>query len=283
MPEKILKGRYLVKEKIGEGGQCFVFLCRDQKTSKELVVKQLKEKTQSLERKEENFYLFTNEYQLLKDLQHPNLPKVLDIFMEDDNYYITEEFIKGRILSSIIKQKAPLPEKQVLLWGIQLAEVIYYLHQNNIIYRDLKPKNIVVTEDEKLCLVDFSSSRIYKAQQTMDTVLIGTSGYCPPEQYGFTQTDGRSDVYSLGVILHQMLTNINPAKSPFEFALVNTINKEVTAKTSKLIEKATAFEANNRFQSIKRMKIALEEALKELEEKDENTNSVWRFLTRKIW
>jgi WD40 repeat protein len=164
---------------------------------------------------------FKREALMLAGLQHPHLPRIYDHFLEIRHWYLVMDFIAGETLEDYL-QRMPghkLPFDEVVDYGIQLCTVLDYLHtrQPPIIFRDLKPANIMRGPEGHLYLIDFGIARHFKPGQAKDTVAFGSPGYAAPEQYGQTQTTPRSDIYNLGAILHQMLTGRDPAQTPFFF------------------------------------------------------------------
>lgn len=259
----ILSNRYQVVRSLGRGGMSNVYLCRDLHLTGKMWV--LKEMTVSYgDPREQALAIkqFEMEANLLAHLDHPNLPQVIDYFTQGGKYYLVMEYVDGQDLGTIIaKSPGPLPEKKVIEFGIQIATVLYYLHcrkPNPIIFRDLKPSNIMVCGD-LIKLIDFGIARIFNPSKAGDTMRIGSPGYAPPEQYS-GQTDPRSDVYSLGVTLHQLLTKRDPAstQTPFKIPPARSLNPKVSKEMEKIIEKATRSEPNHRFSSALEMKRALQ-------------------------
>ncbi len=164
---------------------------------------------------------FKREALMLASLQHPHLPRIYDHFQEIGHWYLVMDFIAGETLEDYLQRKPghKLPFDEVVDYGIQLCTVLDYLHtrQQPIIFRDLKPANIMRGAEGHLYLIDFGIARHFKPGQAKDTVAFGSPGYAAPEQYGQTQTTPRSDIYNLGAILHQMLTGRDPAQTPFFF------------------------------------------------------------------
>lgn len=203
---------------------------------------------------EENKRLFFQEAELLRALSHPNLPLIADFFDNNGRPTMVMEFIQGQTLEDYIRDtNAPLLEQQALKYGIQVARVLHYLHTRTppIIYRDMKPSNVMVTPEGVVKLIDFGVARTYKARKSKDTVAMGSAGYAPKEQYGKGQTDARSDVYALGATLLHLVTNMPPI--PLQTPAVGSIrkiNKSIHAKTEQAIIKAMAMEASDRFQTM---------------------------------
>ncbi len=165
---------------------------------------------------------FKREALLLAGLTHPNLPSIYDHFSEAGRWYLVMDFIEGETLEERLNKEPEgrLSVEEAQRIGIQLCTVLGYLHgrQPPIIFRDLKPANIMMTPDGHLYLIDFGIARHFKPGQAKDTIAFGSPGYAAPEQYGKAQTTARSDIYSLGANLHQLLTGIDPSQTPFQFA-----------------------------------------------------------------
>src|SRR5947199_3936032 len=154
-------------------------------------------------------------------MDHPHLPLVYEHFQTPGHCYLVMDFIAGETLEQYQSQ-APnrrLLLSEVLEIGIQLCRVLDYLHSQHppIIFRDLKPANIMRTPTGQLYLIDFGIARYFKPGQAKDTVALGSLGYAAPEQYGTAQTTPRADIYSLGAVLHQLLTGNDPSEAPFQF------------------------------------------------------------------
>ena len=139
-------------------------------------------------------------YRRLMNLPHPYLPKLYEARSGPDETVVVEEYIEGRSVA-----EAHPTEKQLRKWLLELCEVLHHLHRNQIVHRDIKPSNLLIGADGHIRLIDFDAAREEKPQAGSDTRLIGTRGYAPPEQYGFAQTDGRADIYALGVTFRQLL------------------------------------------------------------------------------
>lgn len=216
---KLLKQRYRVIHVIGRGGMGTVYIGRDLQLGNRLVaIKEMIQDGLSQAERMEAARNFKREAHLLAGLQHPHLPSIYDHFEEDQRWYLVMSFVKGQTLTEYLRAKhGRLPVGEVIEIGIALCSVLHYLHTNNppIVFRDLKPSNIMRTVDGHIYLIDFGIARLFKAGQTKDTTNHGTSGYASPEQYGMTQTTPRSDIYSLGATLYQLLSGYEPANTPF--------------------------------------------------------------------
>ncbi|GAC1557316.1 MAG: hypothetical protein NVS2B2_14500 [Ktedonobacteraceae bacterium] len=195
---------------------------------------------------------FQQEANLLGSLQHPNLPHVYDAFSKQGRSYLVMEYIEGKTLLQILRENdaRPIPVAQVLAYALQLCDVLAYLHQQRppIIFRDLKPSNVMVTEAGQIYLIDFGIARLFKEGQQQDTALLGSLGYAPPEQHGFAQTNQRSDLYALGATLHFCLTGKDPSSSGYQFAFpsVRENNPQVPVELNQLIQRLVAKDEQQR-------------------------------------
>ncbi len=221
--QPLLKQRYRIVSLAGRGGMGAVYKATDIELGNRLVaVKEMSQRGLNGREKAEAVRGFKHEALLLAGLQHAHLPRIYDHFLENGHWYLVMDFIAGETLENYLARMPGrrLPLEEVLDYGIQLCTVLEYLHtrQPPIIFRDLKPTNIMRSTEGQLYLIDFGIARHFKPGQEKDTAAFGSPGYAAPEQYGQTQTTPRTDIYNLGAILHQMLTGKNPAQTPFFFA-----------------------------------------------------------------
>jgi len=222
-PNLLLKQRYRILGQVGKGGFSAVYKVEDSQFGNRLLaVKEMSQSGLSPQEIIEAADAFKQEALLLAGLQHPHLPRVYDHFSEAGRWYFVMDFIEGETLEEYLNNAKGkrLPIEQVLQIGIDLCGVVGYLHtrQPTIIFRDLKPANIILTPEGHLYLIDFGIARHFKPGQSKDTIAFGSPGYAAPEQYGNTQSTPRADIYSLGATLHQLLTGNDPSGSPFQFA-----------------------------------------------------------------
>jgi serine/threonine protein kinase len=204
--DNLLEGKYRILSTLGQGGMGRVYLAENIKLGTLWAIKHLQKKPSS----SCNLYIEPN---ILKKLNHPALPRIFDIFEDAGNIYIVVDYIEGVSLDKKLEEVGSFPEEVVLEWAAQLCDVLMYLHgikPNPIIYRDMKPANIILAEGGRLKLIDFGIAREYKSGTCSDTICIGTRGYAAPEQYGAGQTSVASDIYSLGVTLYHLLTGKSP-------------------------------------------------------------------------
>lgn len=218
-----LKERYHILTPIGKGGFGAVYKAADTLFGYRCVaIKEMDQSRLSSHAVAEAIEAFKREALLLASLQHPNIPTIYDYFGEAGHWFLVMDFIEGETLEAHLDQAREryLPVEKVLDVGIQLCKVLGYLHtrQPPIIFRDLKPANILLTSSGRISLIDFGIARHFKPGQSRDTIAFGSLGYAPPEQYGKTQTTPRADIYALGATLHQLLTGNDPSQTPFRFA-----------------------------------------------------------------
>jgi hypothetical protein len=264
-PETIIRGargEYKIIGLIGRGGMGAVYRAQRLADGTIWALKEMRPQQDAPPAEaEENRRLFEQEAALLEQLRHPNLPVVADRFDYQGRPVMVMEFVPGQTLEDRIREtNATLLEQQVLGYGIQVARVLHYLHSLTppIIYRDLKPSNIMITPDGVLKLIDFGVARTHKRGKSKDTVAMGSAGYAPPEQYGKGQTDARSDVYALGATLLHLLTNMPPIplQTPSPGG-IRKLNLSVDEQTEAVIIKAMAADQNARYQTAAELEQAL--------------------------
>jgi serine/threonine protein kinase len=221
-PSMLFRDRYFILYKVGAGGFGSVYKARDTLCGDRLVaIKEVRLQGLPSQAMSEAAAAFQREVDVLSQLHHPNLPRIYEHFQIADQWYLIMEFIEGETLEAY-QGRAPnrkLLLSEVLDIGIRLCRILDYLHsqQPPIIFRDLKPTNVIRASTGQLYLVDFGIARYFKPGQAKDTVALGSPGYAAPEQYGKAQTTPRADIYSLGALLHQLLTTSDPSESPFRF------------------------------------------------------------------
>ena len=200
--------RYEIVKRLGGGGMGNVYQAKDLRLSNRFcAIKEMIDLYSEPEEHERTLKEFEREAALLATLNHPNIPTVYDYFMADDKYYLVMEYVDGMDMNQLLKEiGTKLPEQNVVNIAIQICDVLYYLHTHKppIIYRDLKPSNIMLTGDDRITLVDFGIARFLTANLT-DITTIGTMGFVPPEVYE-EKIEPASDIYSLGATLFYFLT-----------------------------------------------------------------------------
>lgn len=247
---ELIDGRYKILRKLGEGGMSVVYLAVNEKVNKHWAIKEVKK--EGVENFETVHQRLLTEADILKRLHHPNLPDIVDIIENEETFLLVMDYIEGRQLESIVQEYGPQKEETVVNWGKQLCDVLSYLHSQNppIIYRDMKPANVMVQKDGKVVLIDFGTAREFKASQAEDTLCLGTCGYAAPEQYkGQGQSDIRTDIYCLGVTLYYLLTGHNPICKPYEIYPIRYWNTNLSSGLEMIILKCTRKNPSKRYQS----------------------------------
>ncbi len=250
---RLLKQRYRVMYAVGKGGMGTVYIGEDTHLGNRLVaIKEMSQGSLSAVERLRAAKDFQHEAHLLAELQHPNLPSIYDHFEENHRWYLVMSFINGQTLTAYLRANSGrLPVEEVLAIGVVLCNVLSYLHRHRppIIFRDLKPTNIMRTGDGHIYLIDFGIARFFKPGQTKDTATHGSSGYAPPEQYGKVQTTPRSDIYSLGVTLYYLLSGYEPAKTPFRLPPLQSLVPAAPPQLVALINQMLNLDERERPQS----------------------------------
>lgn len=239
-------GRYLILRILGQGGMGKVYLAQNMNTGTFWAIKEII-------RGNGSEIDLPAEPKLLKNLDHPALPRLFDVLEQNGNLYMVFDYIEGIPLDRKLETEGCIPEETVIDWAIQLCGALDYLHNlkpHPVIYRDMKPSNIILTGSGALKLIDFGIAREYKPQSAGDTVYIGTRGYAAPEQYGTGQTTAASDIYSLGITLHQLITGKNPTEAPSDLRPVRFYNELLSQELEAIVVKCMAEQATERYQSV---------------------------------
>jgi Serine/threonine protein kinase len=244
----VLEGKYEILKEIGRGGMSIVYLAMDARLNKQWAVKEIIKKGSG-----ENDEIIENslltEAKLMKNLDHAALPRIIDIIDNKTTIYVVMDYIEGESLDKILNEYGAQPEETVIGWAMQLCDALAYLHSQKppIIYRDMKPSNIMLKPEGNIKIIDFGIAREYKEKSLADTTVLGTKGYAPPEQYN-GQTDARSDIYALGKTIHQLLTGIDPREGK-KYAPVREWNPELTEGIEIIVNKCVEPVAENRYQN----------------------------------
>ena len=261
---RILSNRYRLLERVGQGGMGAVYVAQDIQLGDRLVA--VKEMSMSRLAQQEippAVEQFKSEAHLLASLHHINLPVIYDHFSEESRWYLVMSFVQGSTLQTCLDTATNkrLPIDEVVRIGIDLCNVLGYLHthQPQIIFRDLKPLNIMITPQEQIYLIDFGIARHFKQDQRKDTAFYYSVGYAPPEQYGQSQTGPRSDIYSLGATMHQMLSGHKPASRPFHFPALQLLDPAIPASLAQVIAQMLEMDEQQRPPSMAAVRTALEQ------------------------
>jgi len=263
-PGDVIKKHYEIKKELGHGGQVIVYLCEDTETKSQIVLKECIFKGLSRDERAKELDLFAKEAEILKTITHQNLPKVYEFFNEGESHFIVEEYIDGTSLDRILKQHGCLPEEKVIEIGLQMTSILTHLHNNNppVIIRDIKPANIIIKESGNVYFIDFTIAR-YAVKDKEDTVRMGSPGYAPPEQYRGLSTP-QTDIYSLGVTFHQLLTGHDPLNSPFMLPPACSLKSYLLSDWDSIICKACELTPERRYNSAEELELDLLDLRKSL-------------------
>ncbi len=276
LPYSFLQNRYRIISQVGTGGFGVVYKATDTQHADRLVaIKEIELSGLRPRAVIDATDAFKREVQLLSQLTHPNLPCIYDYFTTPERWYLAMEFIEGETIEQYAS-KAPegrLPLSEILDIGLQLCTVLDYLHsqQPPVIFRDLKPANIMRTSRGHVYLIDFGIARHFKPGQAKDTVALGSPGYAAPEQYR-AQTTPRSDIYSLGALLHHLLTTHDPAETPFQFTPLWPNSHLAIVELGMLVMQMVEWDASQRPANMQIIKQELQRIA-----------HVWRALNMHFW
>lgn len=255
----ILEGKYKILNKIGQGGMSIVYLAMNERANKQWAIKEVrKDGIHNFEVVRQGLIVET---EMLKKLRHPYLPSIVDVIDRDGCFLIVMDYIEGNTLARTLEEYGAQEQENVIAWAKQLCDVLEYLHSCNppIIYRDLKPSNIMLKPDGTISLIDFGTAREYKELNIADTTCLGTQGYAAPEQFGgMGQTDARTDIYCLGTTMYHLVTGHNPSEPPYEIRPIREWNPGLSQGLEKIIRKCTYKNPEDRFGSCAEVLYALE-------------------------
>ncbi len=244
----VIDGKYEILKEIGRGGMSIVYLAMDKRLNKQWAVKEIRKKGSG-----KNDEIVVNsllaEANMMKRLDHPALPRIVDIIDNGVTIYVIMDYIEGESLDKILNEYGAQTEELVIGWAKQLCDALAYLHSQKppIVYRDMKPANVMLKPEGNIKIIDFGIAREYKEQNLADTTVLGTKGYAPPEQYS-GQTDGRSDIFALGMTMHHLLTGVDPRNGE-PYAPVRQWNPELSEGIEIIIDRCVEPAAENRYQT----------------------------------
>lgn len=259
--EQIVNHRYVVIGTLGRGGLSIVYEVADLTLPRRWALKQFVPPRLGDEELAQVREQFKREVELLSRLSHPRLPRVVDAFHWNGHDYMVMERIEGETLAACLAAASePFDEGRCQVWALQVLEVLAYLHEQSppIIFRDIKPENLMVDSARGIRFIDFGIARLFNPVKAQDTVFMGTPGFAPPEQFRRHQSDPRSDLYSLGATLHCLLTLRDPALNPFAFEPISLVNPRVSKRMEQVVQRALEIRPENRFQSARDMACVLQ-------------------------
>lgn len=254
---RLLNNRYEILSELGAGGFGAVYKARDTQAHGKLVaVKQINLQGLSSQEIITATSTFNREADILSSLSHPLLPRIFDRFSDPEHWYLTMTFIDGQTLDeyanerlvSPLREQPGLPLNEALAIALQLCDVLSYLHtrQPPVIFRDLKPGNIMRTRSGRLYLIDFGIARHFKPGQARDTIPFGSPGFAAPEQYGRAQTTPQADIYSLGALCSFLISGNDPSEHPFHFPPLHFYEMDGLDELNSLIQRMIALDPAER-------------------------------------
>lgn len=259
----VLLDRYEIQEIVGMGGMGAVYRARDKnfKAIRLVAVKEMMSLVTDAVIRQNIFQIFEREANILATLRHPTIPRIYDYFTIAERAYLVLEFIHGKNLEQLISEAETFfPEEQLLTWAIEICDVLDYLHSHKpepIIFRDIKPSNIMNTLQNHVALIDFGIAKVFESGQK--NTMVGTQGYSPPDQYRGEATP-KVDIYALGATLHHLLTLRDPQlEAPFSFneRSISEINPNVSKEFAAVVERALEYKPGDRYETAAEMREAL--------------------------
>ncbi|MHC9539643.1 MAG: ankyrin repeat domain-containing protein [Vulcanimicrobiota bacterium] len=261
---EILRGRFRIAEILGSGAYGVVYRVQDMENEGvQWAIKEIWEGSLSDDERQEALTRFNHEAALLRSLNHTGIPKVIDFFSIGPCHYIVMEYIEGKTLESLMKEK-PLDEHVVIRWAIKICDILDYLHNlkpEPVIFRDLKPDNIMVNPKGRVLLIDFGTARYFNPVKVRDTIALGTPGFSPPEQYGAAQSDTRSDIYALGATIYHLLTGADLESMNFKFPPLRNYNRDFSPVLEKALARSLEADREKRFTDVGEFRRVLKSAL----------------------
>lgn len=295
-------GKYRIIKKLGQGGEGCVYLAQDESLSRLVAVKRLWDQGKKETRGEGNAGRETErirqgeeprqekesrqekeirqEAAFLRDLRHPMLPVVYELFYEE-GWYLVMEYMEGISLHNYIQTQGPIGEEQGRIWGVALLDVLAYLHtrETPVIYRDFKPDNIVVCRDKTLRLVDFGAAVFHRFGEDGDGRMAYTAGFAAPEQMGTgggkARADERSDIYAFGKTLYYMFTGVEPGSPPDTVLSVYAYNPLLSGELERIIRRCIAEDPKARYQ-------VAAEVMRDLEKRERHRDGRRREFVRHV-
>ena len=261
----LICGKYEIIRVIGKGGMSVVYLARDYVTGQQYAIKDVERSGQD-DNNKVVVQSLAAEGHMLKQLSNPHLPRISDLIEDVNSFMLVMDYVEGESLDRVIQREGPQSPENIYNWCIQICDVFHYLHNQPqpVVYRDMKPANIILQPNGNIMMIDFGTARTQKVGQYMqsDTICIGTEGFAAPEQFGgISQSDARTDIFCLGATIYNMLTGHSPCNPPkgilplshFDPALVDT-------PLDAIIKKCTRMDPNERYQTALELKADLEQA-----------------------
>ncbi len=255
--DEVILEKYKILDFLGEGGLAYNYLARMLKPPYiRVVIKQTKRKQELDGEISEDRFQMEREYRLLSELDHPGIPRVFEMFEIDNILYFAREYREGTLFTDLIEEGMKPAAIESAAWHI--LNLLDYLHDRGIVYRDLKPSNFLLDNDDRVFLFDFGTARFHKPGKEKDTIALGTPGFAAPEQYGARQTKTTADIYSFGAVLYYMITGDNPEKRPFEIGSEKNLEQKISElHLRSVLKKCLELDPEKRYNSIYQLRTGL--------------------------
>lgn len=246
----ILDGKYEVIKILGKGGMGIVYLCKNIRFENLWAIKEIIKDTKNID--------ILTEANILKNLEHLGIRRIIDVFYENNKLYMVQDYIEGQTLEEYVKTSSSIKRDEICGITLDLCDIVGYLHNHNpaIIYRDLKPSNIIITSSRKVVLIDFGISKVYKEDTVKEIACGGSNGYAAPEQYGSGKSCMQTDIYGLGMLIYFMLKGKSPCTG-IEPLLDENYAKDVDDSLRIIIQKCVKIDIADRYVSVKDLKKAI--------------------------
>jgi len=249
-PGDVYKDKYKVLQVLKSSKEVLVLLTEHIELKSNWIVKQLFGEHPSAEK----------EVDILKGIHHKGIPMIVDVYKESGQITMVREYVEGMTLDCWLDDKGVATEEEIVEIGIKLCEILRFLHEEleaPLIYRDLKPNNIVMNKNGDIQLIDFGIARYHSKDKDKDTQYLGTKGFAAPEQFGFSQSDERTDVFGVGATLYYLLTGEDLGKPPYRIQSINKFRKKSNKELDAILQKACVINKNHRYQHISELMEAM--------------------------
>src|SRR5947208_6481881 len=269
----LVDGRYRIERRLGSGGMADVYCAYDHQLGRQIALKVLHRR---FARDREFVERFRREASAAAGLQHPNVVGVFDRGEYDGTYYIAMEYLPGRTLKEVIREEAPLDQLRAIDYGIQILQAASFAHRRGVIHRDFKPHNVIVGADDRLKVTDFGIARAGASEMTETGSIMGTAQYISPEQAQGHRVEASSDLYSIGIVLYEMLTGRVPFEGESAVAIalkhvseqpapIRSVRLDVHPVLEAAVMRALAKDPNQRYRNADEFIAALQAARAALE------------------
>lgn len=260
----VLAERYEIVTILSSGESSTVYLCKDLQSGSMCAIKEIWGGKLPEEEKNIARETFEREIKVLRSMRHPGIPRFIDTFSAGIWYYMVMDYMEGKTLMTVLgEHEYPIPVRTAIRWGVKICDILNFLHNRAtpIIFRNLSPSSVMLTEKGEIRLVGFGLARFFDDLKAQDTHVLGTFGFAAPEQYGKKQTTPQTDIYSIGSTLYYLLTRENIQEFLFNFPPVRKFNADVPMWLEKVLARCLEKEPEKRYKDVNELKNQLEKGL----------------------